>query len=105
MLGDPIFTVTPADLARLSADEAVDLLRELLWAEATTLGIGKNVINVPSAITVGDGGIDAEITAASVSGGQGIMKPGITRYQIKTGPFSLRNESNIKSLLFTETSL
>ena len=30
--------------------------RELLWAEATTLGIEKNLINVPSAITVADGG-------------------------------------------------
>lgn len=74
----------------MSPQEAVDLFRELLWAEATTLGIGKNLINVPSAITVTDGGIDAEVQNVQVSGGLGIIKQCLARYQIKTGRFSLR---------------
>ncbi len=99
---DTIFTVKNEDLERLSPQEAVDFFRELLWAEAATLGIGKNLINVPSAITVADGGIDAEVQNVSASGGQGIIKQGLTRYQIKTGDFSLSNESHIKSILFKD---
>jgi len=101
---DTIFTVKNADFDRLSPQEAVDFFRELLWAEAAALGIGKNFINVPSAITVADGGIDAEVQNVSASGGQGIIKQGLTRYQIKTGNFSLSNESHIKSILFKDTT-
>ena len=93
---DTIFTVKNDDLERLSPEEAVDLFRELLWAEATALGLGKNLINVPTAITVADGGIDAEVRDAQVVGGQGIIKQGLTRYQIKTGDFSPSNEANVK---------
>lgn len=99
---DTIFTVKNEDLERLSPQEAVDFFRELLWAEAATLEIGKNLINVPSAITVADGGIDAEVQNVSASGGQEIIKQGLTRYQIKTGKFSLSNESHIKSILFKD---
>src|SRR3990167_6284577 len=101
---DTIFTVKNADFDRLSPQEAVDFFRELLWAEAAALGIGKNFINVPSAITVADGGIDDEVQNVSASGGQGIIKQGLTRYQIKTGNFSLSNESHIKSILFKDTT-
>ena len=54
---DTILSVGNQHLERLSPQEAVDFFRELLWAEATTLGIGKNLINVPSAITVAAGGV------------------------------------------------
>ena len=101
---DTIFTVKNEDLARLSPVEAVDFFRELLWAEATSLGIGKNLINVPSAITVADGGIDAEIQNVQMSGGLGIIKEGSTRYQIKTGDFSISKDSYIKSILFRDNS-
>jgi hypothetical protein len=88
----------------LNPQEAVDFFREMLWAEATALGIGKNLINVPSAITVADGGIDAEVQNVPVSGGQGIIKQGLTRYQIKTGNFSLGDASHIKKILFKDGS-
>ena len=101
---DTIFTVATEHLEHLNPDEAVDLFRELLWAEATALGIGKNLVSVPTAITVADGGIDAEVTDAQVVGGQGIIKQGLTRYQIKTGDFSPSNEANVKSILFREGS-
>jgi hypothetical protein len=81
----------------------VDLLRELLWAEATKLGVAKNLINVPTAIDVADGGIDGEIYEANVSG-DGVIKAGITRYQVKTGHFSLKSESDIKAILLKEHS-
>jgi hypothetical protein len=99
-----IFSVEPRDLAHLGPDLAVDIFRELLWAEATALGIGKHLINVPTAITVADGGVDAEIRDVSLKGGQGIIKPGLTCYQIKTGEYSLRKRSNRQQILFTPRS-
>ncbi|MGR3318662.1 MAG: hypothetical protein ACUZ8O_09295 [Candidatus Anammoxibacter sp.] len=101
---ETIFTVKNKDIARLSPLEAVNFFRELLWAEATTLGIGKNLINVPSAITVADGGIDAEIQNVQMNGGQGIIKKGLTRYQIKTGEFSISKDVFIKKILFKDKS-
>lgn len=99
-----IFTVTKEDLARLSAEEAVDRFRDLLWAEATTLGIGKNLINVSTAITVSDGGVDAVVRDAPAKSGQGIIKLGLTCYQIKTGDYALSNRANIRKILFTPRS-
>ncbi len=99
-----IFTVTSRELGQLSPQEAVDVFRDLLFAEATTLGIGKNLINVPGAITVADGGVDAEVKNVQVSGGQGITKLGWTRYQIKAGDFSLNRQENIKDILFKDNS-
>src|SRR6266516_2714018 len=99
-----IFTVEPRDLANLGSDLAVDIFRELLWAEATALGIGKHLINVPGAITVSDAGIDAEVRDIPSVRGQGIIKPGLTSYQIKTGEYSLRKKENIKKILFTPKS-
>jgi len=99
-----IFSVEPRNLANLGADRAVDIFRELLWAEATALGIGKHLINVPTAITVADGGVDAEIRDVSMGGGQGIIKSGLTCYQIKTGKYSLYDKSNRQKILFTPRS-
>jgi hypothetical protein len=101
---DSILTVKNEDLNRLSPDEAVDLFRELLWAEADSLGIGKDLINVPSAITVADGGIDAQVQDVQKSGGQGIIKQGLTRYQIKTGEFNLSQARYVREILFRQNS-
>ena len=68
-----IFDVTPDDLSTLTESAAVDVFRELLWAEATAMGIGKDLINVPSAINVADGGIDAEVDIHNAEGGQGLI--------------------------------
>ncbi len=102
---DTILTVKAEDLARLSPQEAVNFFREMLWAEATALGIGINLINVPGAITVGDGGIDAEVRDVPINGGQGIVKQGLTRYQIKTGEFVLSEDHHIKEILFRVSAL
>jgi hypothetical protein len=101
---DTILTVKTEDLNRLSPDEAVELFRELLWAEATSLKISKDLINVPSAITVADGGIDAEVRDVQKSSGQGIIKQGLTRYQIKTGDFNLSQDRYVKEILFRQNS-
>ncbi len=103
---ETMFTVRVEDIKRLSDQQAVDFFRELLWAEATALGIGRNLINVPTAITVSDGGIDAEVrnVQSNINCGQGIIKPDLTRYQIKTGPYSLHVATNVQKLLYIPKS-
>ena len=101
---ESIFTVQNEHLQHLDSKSAVDFFRELLWAEATATGIGKNLINVPSAITVADGGIDAEVEHAEPHCGQGLIKEGLTRYQIKTGGFSLQGDVDIRAILFRGTT-
>ena len=58
----------------------------------------------PTAINVADGGIDGDVRAAVVASGDGLIKPGVTRYQVKTGSFSLSREADIKHILLRESS-
>ena len=92
-----VLVVHPNELDRLSPDDAVDVLRELLWCEVASSHLPAAALSVPSNVTAADGGIDAEVNAGEIS--SVCLKPGLTRYQIKTGPFSL-NKSNLKKLLF-----
>ncbi len=92
------FEVKQEHLQNLGPERSVDLIRYMVWSDATASGIGKNLINIPTAITVKDGGIDGEVNGADKDGKYGIIKKGITRYQIKSGKFSCK-ESDIKSIL------
>lgn len=95
-----IFTVEKADLERLNSEEAVDFFRELLCAEAHTMGIPTNNINIPLNITAPDGGIDAEVLNSNANNtGQGLIRIGKTCYQIKTGPFDLSKPNRVKEIL------
>lgn len=94
------FDVKTEDLIRINPEEAVDLFRQLLVIEAITVGIPITGVNVPSAINVADGGIDAEVAGLSGTAlPAGLIFQGLTRYQIKTGSFSASNNSDIRSLL------
>lgn len=92
------FEVGRPDLERLGDEAAVDLVRRLVWADAAASGIGMNLVNVPSSINVRDGGVDGEVAGAAADGRYGIVKRGITRYQVKSGRFSL-DEASIKKIL------
>ena len=72
------------DLGRLSDAEAVQLFADLLWADAGARGISAS-IDVPRSIHAGDGGIDATVRAPDDVPGRGVIGPGVTRYQIKSG--------------------
>jgi hypothetical protein len=61
-----VTNVSPKILSLLAPETAVDLFRELLWAEAHRAGIGPALVSVPGAINVADGGVDAEITGAGL---------------------------------------
>ena len=98
-----IFTVSNDDLGRLDSTEAVLFFRELLWAEARRIGIEIGKINVSTRVNVPDGGVDASVDEAQIATGAGIIKPGKTSYQIKSGQsFSPWWESEIQKELFGE---
>src|SRR5689334_474262 len=84
-----IFTVSRAELMHLGAEPAVDIVRRLLLAEASSLGIEHSLINVPLNVDAKDGGIDAEVVAPSIARGHGIIVPGLSRFQIKAGKFGV----------------
>lgn len=99
-----VASISPKSLGLLASDTAVDLFRELLWAEANRAGIGPALVSVPSAITVSDGGVDAEIAGVSPEKEGGLLGAGATRYQIKTGAFSAGNQSELRDLFLKEKS-
>ena len=101
---EPLTSVGPKILSQLAAEAAVDLFRRLLWAEARLAGIGPALVSVPGAITVADGGVDAEVAGLPAASPGGLLFPGLTRYQIKTGAFSAGNESEMKDLFLREKS-
>ena len=80
--------VQPKHLNALDADDAVNVLRDLLCAEASRLAMPLTSIDVPSALTTKDGGVDGEVRDVP-GGASDLLFAGITRYQVKTGSFSL----------------
>lgn len=94
------FDVRTDDLIHIAPDQAVELFRQLLILEAIKAGIPVIGVDVPSAINVADGGIDAEISVPiGLTLPAGLLFNGATSYQIKTGSFSASTESDIRSLL------
>jgi len=57
-----LFELEPEDFSKIPQDEAVSFIRRLLWAEASRIGIGRHLIDVPSNINAGDGGLDSLVT-------------------------------------------
>ena len=102
----PLFTASPEDLKRLNAQEAVDFFRKLLWAEARRINLTLNKIHVAIDINVADGGVDATVEDYDGSTPSGLIKNGLTCYQIKTGDsFKPWQEAEIKEELFGKPRL
>ena len=99
-----IFEVKPEHLERLDPNKSVDLIRKLIWADAYVSSIPITQVNVPTEITISDGGIDAEVQGVQNDGKYGIIKKGITSYQIKSGKFD-SIDSSIKDILFKKKSV
>jgi hypothetical protein len=94
MNGISPFTLSVGSLCNLGADRAVELFRRLLWAEASRVGIGRNLIDAPNCINVGDGGIDAYIEDANPSADE-LIPQGTTGFQVKSsdlGPTACKRE-------------
>jgi hypothetical protein len=94
-----LFTVTNDDLRRLDAGGAVALISELLWAEATRLGIPISKIHISADVNTPDDGVDAKISDNTVTGD--LIRAGHTVYQIKSGEkFQPQQEAVIRKELF-----
>ena len=57
------FDVTPIELGQLGSELAVAVLREMVWAEVSNLGIPISDADIPFSITTADGGVDASVKA------------------------------------------
>src|SRR5258708_31774194 len=96
---DSIFTVTNRDLEKFDPKQAVEIFRDLLWAEATKTGVPLNRVNISSWINVPDGGVYARIDAPAQQL-NGLIKSGPTAYQIKAGSFIPLRVAEIRRVLF-----
>lgn len=101
---ETILTVKKKHLSELGPESAVDIYRELVWAEASSNGIPKSSTNIPSDIYDPDGGIDAKVTNSPVGSRQGIIRKGLTCYQVKTGVSDPSTAAQVKKILFKEGS-
>lgn len=99
-----ILTVEKKDLSTLAPEQGVLVFREILWAEASVSGIPKSCVSVPGEIFESDGGIDAAVTDSPWDSKQGIIKAGLTSYQIKTGKSDLNKQATRKDILFKKKS-
>ena len=77
------FTVEPDVFVNLAPDRAVSLFRQLLWAEAGRVEIGRHLVNVPDCINIGDGGVDAYIDDANPSDDD-VIPDGSSVFQVKS---------------------
>ncbi len=101
---ETILAVRNKDLSQLAPEQAVIIFRELLWAEAGVSGIAKSCVSVPGDIYDSDGGIDAEVKDSPSNSKQGLIKAGLTAYQIKTGKSNLNKKTTLRLILFKEKS-
>lgn len=103
-----VYGLQSNDLKNLGQHRAVEFFRRLLWAEGSRVGIGRNLIDVPDCINVGDGGLDSVIQNAAPSSVD-IVPSGFSGFQIKSSdlrPGNCRKElhqgGNLKAPLKPE---
>jgi hypothetical protein len=95
-----VFSVTPQDIAGLDAKRAVELVADLLWAEARRIGAATTGVHVSSRINVPDGGVDASLDALTVPPGS-FLSSGSIVFQFKTGQnFKPSRKADLRKELF-----
>src|SRR5215204_694925 len=100
-----ILSVTPEHVGALSATRAVELIAELLRAEARRIGVPTTKVRVSIArINVADGGVDASVNSEDVADARwddSFIPDERTSLQIKTGDsFKPWQEGEIRKELF-----
>jgi len=78
-----VYELQSGDLENLGQYKAVELFRRILWAESARVGIGRNLLDVPDCINIGDGGLDAVIENATPLA-EDIIPSGLSGFQIKS---------------------
>jgi hypothetical protein len=95
------FVVAQPTLRGLNAIEAVEAIRDLLWAKAAERQVLSTQISCTSEVTVADGGVDLAVLDGASHSVEGDDVIGFqTRFQIKTGDFSPWRTSVLKKELF-----
>ena len=96
-----LFTVTKQHLSPLSSGDGVDLVADLLWAEARRIALPTSKVHITKNITAKDGGIDASIDPVIDAHFSGSFVPeGRSGFQIKTGSSFSLSKPSIKKELF-----
>jgi hypothetical protein len=100
-----IFSVTPQDIGGLDAKRAVELVADLLWAEARRIGASTAGVHVSSRINVPDGGVDAILDALVVPA-DSFLSSGSIAFQIKTGDsFKPWRKADLRKELFGDETV
>lgn len=95
-----VFSVTPQDISGLDSKRAVELVADLLWAEARRLGAPTTAVHVSTRINVADGGVDARVDELPVPTGS-FLSSGQIAFQIKTGDtFKPWQKASLRKELF-----
>lgn len=101
-----IFTVTPDQLGRLDARQAVDFVADLLWAETMRVGMSPVTVNISTRINVSDGGIDANIRPTNtVTLSDSFLPAGQSGFQIKAGHSFTPTEAALRKELFGDAAV
>ncbi len=99
-LAPSIFSVASRILGNLDATSAVEIFRDLLWAQAAREKLPVSQISISLDIYTADGGVDASILGKSTSIKSGGLLDNATRFQVKTGEFKAWQPAAIKKELF-----
>lgn len=95
------FDVTNGHLMKMTPEETVSIFQRLLWAEASRTGVAITDINISRWIDVKDGGLDASVRGVHNRSSLGLLKPGTTGYQLKTGTsFGPWRKADVNNELF-----
>jgi hypothetical protein len=83
------------------------VLREMLWAEVSNLGIPISEADIPFSVNDADGGVDAIVKASPKSTGNGLIFAPTTAYQVKAGDFSINatRPAKIEELIMTPAAV
>lgn len=98
-----LYRIAKDDLRRLDAGEAVALLSDLRWAEATQPGIPIRKVRISAELNMPDDGVDAKVSEHTAAGD--FIRSGHTAYQIKSGEsFPPQQEAVIRSELLGDNT-
>ncbi len=98
---DQFFDITDEDIKRATARQTVEVMRQVLWADADRIGLPARCIRISHRIDVPDGGVDAVVEAHPALSCADALMPGRASYQIKAGTaFRPTRASHIHAALF-----
>lgn len=103
MVEESFLRPRPHEVAGCDPIEAVQVTRDLLIAEAESLGLLPSSIDVPINIHARDGGVDAEVLGAESESPSGLIHPGRTRYQIKSSTGRSNRQAIVNEILFRDS--